>query len=112
MVATARGGNVIGGGDFAEDRAERAGETLVLRHPEAVRPWQHVLDCVAGYLAFIEALDACREVPWALNFGPEPTNPVTVGELADRVQAAIGVEGGWRWRMRLVTPISVKSVPG
>ena len=58
-VATARGGNVIGGGDFSRDRlvsdivrAVRAGQVLTLRHPESTRPWQHVLDCVAGYLVY------------------------------------------------------------
>ncbi|MDB5463805.1 MAG: CDP-glucose 4,6-dehydratase protein [Phenylobacterium sp.] len=56
-LATARGGNVIGGGDFSPDRivadivrAARAQQPVVLRHPEATRPWQHVLDCLAGYL--------------------------------------------------------------
>ena len=61
-LATARGGNVIGGGDFSPDRivadivrAARAQQPFVLRHPEATRPWQHVLDCLAGYLVLIIA---------------------------------------------------------
>jgi CDP-glucose 4,6-dehydratase len=89
-LATARGGNVIGGGDFSRDRlvadivrAARAGETVVLRHPEATRPWQHVLDCLAGYLTYLQALAEDAVVPRALNFGPRPGGPeVTVGELA------------------------------
>lgn len=102
-VATARGGNVIGGGDFSRDRlvadivrAARAGETVVLRHPEATRPWQHVLDCVAGYLTYLEALAQRSDAPRALNFGPRPGGrEVRVGELA-----SLGVEalGARPWR--------------
>lgn len=97
-VATARGGNVIGGGDFSRDRlvadivrAARAGEAVVLRHPEATRPWQHVLDCLAGYLVLLERLAGDGEVPRALNFGPRPeARPVTVGELATMAVEALG----------------------
>lgn len=102
-LATARGGNVVGGGDFSEDRivpdlvrAMRSGETLVLRHPEAVRPWQHVLDCATGYLIYAEALAGRENVPTALNFGPEPTEPVTVAQFTDALQSALEVPGGWR----------------
>jgi CDP-glucose 4,6-dehydratase len=102
-VATARGGNVIGGGDFSRDRlvadivrAVQAGEAVVLRHPEATRPWQHVLDCLAGYFRHLEALATDPAAPRALNFGPKPGGAaVTVGELA-----TLGVEalGGKPWR--------------
>ena len=102
-LATARGGNVIGGGDFSRDRivadivrAARAGEAVVLRHPDATRPWQHVLDCLAGYFRHLEALASDPATPRALNFGPRPGGPeVTVGELA-----SLGVEalGGKPWR--------------
>jgi CDP-glucose 4,6-dehydratase len=102
-VATARGGNVIGGGDFSRDRlvadivrAARGGEQVVLRHPEATRPWQHVLDCLAGYFRHLEALATDPATPRALNFGPKPGGPqVSVGELA-----TLGVEalGGQPWR--------------
>ena len=102
-VATARGGNVIGGGDFSRDRivadivrAARGGEAVVLRHPEATRPWQHVLDCLAGYFTFLQALATDPEAPRALNFGPKPGGAeVSVGELA-----TLGVEalGGAPWR--------------
>ena len=102
-VATARGGNVIGGGDFSRDRivadivrAARGQEPVVLRHPEATRPWQHVLDCLAGYLAYAEALATDPATPRALNFGPKPGGrEVTVGELA-----TLGVEalGARPWR--------------
>jgi CDP-glucose 4,6-dehydratase len=102
-VATGRGGNVIGGGDFSRDRlaadivrAARAGEQVVLRHPEATRPWQHVLDCLAGYFTYLEALAGGRPVPRALNFGPRPGGrEVTVGELATRGVEALGARP-WR----------------
>lgn len=102
-VASARGGNVIGGGDFSRDRimadivrAALAGEETVLRHPEATRPWQHVLDCVAGYLVYAERLATDPAAPTALNFGPRPDGAVmTVGDLATRAVAALGAKP-WR----------------
>ncbi|MCR5877528.1 CDP-glucose 4,6-dehydratase [Phenylobacterium sp. J367] len=102
-VATARGGNVIGGGDFSPDRlvsdivrAARGQEQVVLRHPEATRPWQHVLDCVAGYLVHAQALATRPDAPRALNFGPRPGGPeVTVGELATLGVEALGAQP-WR----------------
>ncbi|MBB3891563.1 CDP-glucose 4,6-dehydratase [Phenylobacterium haematophilum] len=102
-VATARGGNVIGGGDFSRDRLVadivRAGLSqtqTVLRHPEATRPWQHVLDCVAGYLVYLERLATDPRTPHAMNFGPRPGGPeVSVGELATRATAALGAQP-WR----------------
>ncbi|MDP3749223.1 MAG: CDP-glucose 4,6-dehydratase [Phenylobacterium sp.] len=102
-VATARGGNVIGGGDYSRDRLVadivRAGQAqgvTVLRHPEATRPWQHVLDCVAGYLVFLERLATDPAAPRALNFGPRPGGPeVTVGDLATRAVQALGAKP-WR----------------
>lgn len=102
-VATARGGNVIGGGDFSEDRlvpdiwrALRAGEPLVLRNPAAARPWQHVLDCLCGYFSYARGLHERIDLPAALNFGPPPdAAPVTVAALAEAVQAALG-GGNWK----------------
>ena len=102
-VATARGGNVIGGGDFSRDRlvadivrAARAQTQTVLRHPEATRPWQHVLDCVAGYLVYLERLASDPSAPRALNFGPRRGGlEVTVGELATRATQALGAQP-WR----------------
>ncbi|WP_374573183.1 CDP-glucose 4,6-dehydratase [Phenylobacterium sp.] len=102
-LATARGGNVIGGGDFSRDRlvadivrAARGQEAAVLRHPEATRPWQHVLDCVAGYLVYLEHLAGNPQTPRAMNFGPRPGGAdVTVGELATRAVEALGAQP-WR----------------
>lgn len=102
-LATARGGNVIGGGDYSRDRlvadivraAHSQGVTF-LRHPEATRPWQHVLDCVAGYLVYLEALASRSETPRAMNFGPRPGGrEVTVGELATTAIEALGAQP-WR----------------
>lgn len=102
-VGTARGGNVIGGGDFSRDRlvadivrAASAGESVTLRHPDATRPWQHVLDCLAGYFTYAEALATDPTTPRALNFGPRPDGPqVSVGELATLGVAALQ---GRPWR--------------
>lgn len=103
-VATARGGNVIGGGDFSEDRlvpdiwrALRARESLLLRNPAAARPWQHVLDCLCGYFTFVRGLADLPEPPAALNFGPPHDAPLlTVAELAEAVQAALGTGAPWK----------------
>ena len=103
-LATARGGNVIGGGDFSLDRvvsdivrAARSQQQVLLRHPEATRPWQHVLDCVAGYLTYLQALATDpAATPRAMNFGPRPGGPeVTVGELATLGLEALGAQP-WR----------------
>lgn len=102
-LATARAGNVIGPGDWAEDRivpdavrALAAGRPLVVRNPRSVRPWQHVLEPLSGYLRLGQALledgDSAAE-GW--NFGPDPQETHTVGELAEAFCAAWG--GGARW---------------
>lgn len=87
-VATARAGNVIGGGDWSEDRllpdavrAWQGGEPLVIRHPDAVRPWQHVLEPLCGYLLLAEKLWKSPELAEAYNFGPETSEVTTVREV-------------------------------
>lgn len=102
-VATARAGNVVGGGDWAGDRlipdiwrASKAGLPLRLRSPSATRPWQHVLEPLAGYFAYLEALHRGDSVPRALNFGPQPGEPMTVATVADAVSRALGVERAWQ----------------
>lgn len=101
-VATARAGNVIGGGDWSEDRlvpdlvrAWSRGETATLRMPDAIRPWQHVLQPLHGYLLYVEALAADDAVvPSALNFGPESDQVVPVGKLAAAAADAWVRHGG------------------
>ena len=103
-VATVRGGNVIGGGDFAENRlvpdivrSISAGQPVEVRNPNSVRPWQHVLDCLWGYLATATWLDshagANSEIR-SFNFGPSSGAHRTVAELVD---AALG-----HWQGELV----------
>jgi CDP-glucose 4,6-dehydratase len=101
-LATARGGNVIGGGDHSADRlvpdivrAVRSGATLELRHPEATRPWQHVLDCLCGYLVYAEAVTTKSGLPRALNFGPDPSRPLPVSAVADAIFDALGRKPAW-----------------
>ena len=102
-VATARAGNVIGGGDWATDRlvpdcvrAIAAGHEIVVRHPAAVRPWQHVLESLAGYLwlgARLLADGHACEGAW--NFGPAAGATISVAELVREFVAAYGT-GSWR----------------
>jgi CDP-glucose 4,6-dehydratase len=91
-LATARAGNVIGGGDWGRDRlvpdivrAALAGEALHLRNPEAVRPWQHVLCPLDGYLLLAQALCASAEYACAWNFGPDARDARTVEWVVERV---------------------------
>lgn len=97
-VASARAGNVIGGGDWAEDRlvpdlvrAFTAGVAAAVRRPDAVRPWQHVLEPLSGYLVLAERLvDEGPDFAEAWNFGPEESDAREVGWLADRVSTLWG----------------------
>ncbi|MDR7255332.1 CDP-glucose 4,6-dehydratase [Nocardioides sp. BE266] len=109
-VVTARAGNVIGGGDFALNRivpdivrAWSTGETLVLRRPLAVRPWQHVIEPLLGYLLYTEDVANGREVPRSLNFGPDPAQAVPVQSLvehaATRWAELRGADAPARWEV-------------
>ncbi len=96
-VASARAGNVIGGGDWSQDRlipeavrAWSAGETLRIRRPQATRPWQHVLDPLAGYLRLAEALWHRPELAGAYNFGPPPHEAASVREVIELARAIWG----------------------
>jgi CDP-glucose 4,6-dehydratase len=109
FVASARAGNVIGGGDWAEDRilpdairALSAGKPLEVRNPRSVRPWQHVLEPVSGYLLLGARMAGVGTASphhfcegW--NFGPEPESTRTVGDLANTVVQAWGA-GEWKDR--------------
>ena len=108
-LATARAGNVIGGGDWGEERlvpdivrAVAAGEPLRVRNPHAVRPWQHVLNPLSGYLLLAERLSldsgAARcEAACAWNFGPRAADEQSVGRIVER----LGVlwVGALRWEL-------------
>lgn len=102
-VASARAGNVIGGGDWTPHgiisdimRAASIGEPVLLRRPNAIRPWQHVLEPLSGYLTLAARLsgpDAARYCD-AWNFGPVPDDDATVASLAELTLAAWG-SGSW-----------------
>jgi CDP-glucose 4,6-dehydratase len=108
-VATARAGNVIGGGDFGAERllpdvfrAALAGalkgtsEELLLRNPDAVRPWQHVLSPLSGYLVLAQALCESADFARAWNFGPAAGDELPVREVVERVGGLW--PGGIAWR--------------
>lgn len=92
-LASARGGNVIGGGDYATDRllpdavrSALAHEPVRIRHPDAVRPWQHILDCLSGYLWLAARLSeepVNSPIHDAFNFGPGPETLRSVAEVLD-----------------------------
>ena len=66
--------------------------------PSATRPWQHLLDCLSGYLLFAQALERREPVPVALNFGPEPDRAVTVAELVSSILSALGQDKSFEHR--------------
>ena len=98
-VAIARAGNVIGGGDWAANRiipdlvnAYSNGQLPILRYPAAIRPWQHVLDCLNGYLKLIVyMLETKTGGVW--NFGPDHNEKHSVGDLAAAVASLYGLNG-------------------
>lgn len=102
-LASARAGNVIGGGDWSEDRlvpdffrAVEAGESMAIRNPLATRPWQHVLEPLSGYMLLAERL---WEDPVSFaegwNFGPEPKDIKPVGWLVDKLVGLWGEGAAW-----------------
>jgi CDP-glucose 4,6-dehydratase len=106
-IISARAGNVIGGGDFAADRilpdalrAFVAGRALKVRNPQAVRPWQHVLEPLAGYLQLIEkAMTAApalaADFDGGFNFGPGPASEQSVESLLTHFISAWGLDAQW-----------------
>ncbi|MFN2628136.1 MAG: CDP-glucose 4,6-dehydratase [Gaiellaceae bacterium] len=98
-IATARAGNVIGGGDWAEDRlvpdlmrAALGHGRVVVRNPRSTRPWQHVLNASAGYLLLAERLWEDPSLADAWNFGPEPDDVHPVSWIVERISALWGEE--------------------
>lgn len=103
-LASARAGNVIGGGDWAEDRlipdmirAFKDRRPVVIRHPNAVRPWQHVLESLGGYLLLAQRL--CEDGPShaeAWNFGPAEDDARTVEWIVERLTGLWGAGASWQ----------------
>jgi len=102
-IATARAGNVVGGGDWSQDRlipdcvrALQANEPVNLRYPDAIRPWQHVLEPLSGYLCLAQALvEAPASAPRAVNFGPNPSSFCRVSEVVDVFSTRFAGKPGW-----------------
>jgi CDP-glucose 4,6-dehydratase len=102
-IATARAGNVVGGGDWAKDRlipdvfrALLTGSAVEIRNPAATRPWQHVLDPLAGYLALAERLyERTPGVDEAWNFGPDDADLRTVATVAEALLSGWDPPGRW-----------------
>ncbi len=98
QIATARGGNVIGGGDWSEDRlipdivrALQAGEPIILRNPKSTRPWQHVLELVRGYVVLgKKLLDGDKSAVGVWNFGPDNENEIDVETIVNAFLAEWG----------------------
>jgi CDP-glucose 4,6-dehydratase len=97
-----RAGNVIGGGDISKDRlmpdlisSYLNNEVPTLRYPNSVRPWQHVLDCLNGYLLVSESLLAGNSHPM-MNIGPDEESFVTVAAVAEIVATQLNVEPVWK----------------
>jgi CDP-glucose 4,6-dehydratase len=96
-IATARAGNVIGGGDWSAHRllpdcarAWHAGQSVEIRNPDAVRPWQHVLEPISAYLVLAEALTKGETKSPAFNIGPPAKDFRTVGDILKMAQAGFG----------------------
>ena len=102
LIASVRAGNVIGGGDWALDRlvpdivrAMLRGEPVQIRNPDSIRPWQHVLEALGGYLVIAERLlDGDKQVATAFNFGPADDDTQPVSWMVERM---LDSWGGGEW---------------
>jgi CDP-glucose 4,6-dehydratase len=108
-LITGRAGNVVGGGDWSEQRlipdiwrAANSKTPLEVRYPDATRPWQHVLDCLHGYLCYVESVIARTtkqqgaSYPRHLNFAPQSARELTVAEVISIAGSAMGVTAPWK----------------
>ena len=102
-VSTARSGNVIGGGDYAEDRiipdcirATEKQQTIHIRNPQSTRPYQHVLECLRGYLMLAKMQYMDKNIAGSYNFGPDEESCVTTGDLTDLFCSAWGSGANWK----------------
>ncbi|MBA7680025.1 CDP-glucose 4,6-dehydratase [subsurface metagenome] len=101
-LASARAGNIIGGGDWQKDRiipdcirALESNKPIEIRNPKATRPWQHVLDPLSGYLLLASRMyKESQKYCGAWNFGPNQDSIITVGKIADMIVAKWG-RGSW-----------------
>lgn len=105
ILISARAGNIIGGGDHSEDRilpdlirSFKLGIPAVLRNPNAIRPWQHVLDPLMGYVSLLSKILQNDKISESYNFGPEEDSKLTVGEIADLACLEWGNTKGWTIR--------------
>lgn len=101
-VSCARSGNVIGGGDYSDDRiipdcirAVTAGKEIIVRNPHSTRPYQHVLECLSGYLLLAEKQYTDKSLEGAYNFGPNDDSCVTTGELTQLFCDIWGTGASW-----------------
>jgi CDP-glucose 4,6-dehydratase len=102
-LATARAGNVIGGGDWSEDRlipdlirSFVAGRATIIRRPQSIRPWQHVLEPIYGYILLAERLQSDPEqFSSAFNFGPGDGDEWTVAQIAEKMAQLWGDRASW-----------------
>ena len=117
-LATARAGNVIGGGDWARDRilpdairAFNENKVLKVRNPTAIRPWQHVLEPLSGYLLLAECLyNDPHKFSSSWNFGPNPEDSVPVGALCDLIIKAHGGGASWQTQNEAGAPPEAPSL--
>lgn len=101
-LSTARSGNVIGGGDFSKDRIipdcvamAATKQPIIVRNPYSTRPYQHVLDCLSGYLLLVQKQWEDKNYHGSYNFGPDDASCVTTGALADLFCRFWGGEQSW-----------------
>ena len=103
FLATARAGNVIGGGDWSKDRlvpdalkAFQNKQQAIIRNPQATRPWQHVLEPIAGYLSLAEKLYTYgNDYTGAWNFGPSESGVATVSDVLEKLSKKWGEDASW-----------------
>ena len=102
-ISTARSGNVIGGGDFSKDRiipdcikAVSNSEEIVVRNSNSIRPYQHVLDCLYGYLLLAASQYDNKDIEGCYNFGPTDSSIISTGELVDMFCRSWG--NGQKWK--------------
>jgi len=103
-ISTARSGNVIGGGDYAEDRiipdcvrATLADKEIIVRNPNSIRPYQHVLECLSGYILLAQKQYMDKTIAGPYNFGPDDESCVNTGEL---VSLFCNAWQGAHWRVQ------------